>query len=106
MKNTITTLSLIMTLGLLSAPGTSIAKESKFEHAISEAKGLRCGSKTFTAKEAEMKEQHFNKLRSKSPMDTQSMAAGSITIDVYMHVITDTNNNGVGDHMHINVDGD
>ena len=106
MKNTITTLSLIMTLGLLSAPGTSIAKESKFEHAISEAKGLRCGSKTFTAKEAEMKEQHFNKLRSKSPMDTQSMAAGSITIDVYMHVITDTNNNGALSQNTINAQMD
>ena len=102
MKKTITSLSLVMALGLLAAPVTSMAKEIQFDHAISEAKGLRCGSKTFTAKEAEMKENQFQRLRAKNPIDTQSMAAGSITIDVYMHIITDTNNNGAVSQSTIN----
>lgn len=54
-----------------------------------------CGTKHPSDNEAMMKEKHFQDLRikaSRSASDLRSIA--SVSVDVYMHIVTDSNNNG------------
>ena len=104
-------------LGLLSISSTGhTASEKAFENANSNAKFLRCGTEHPSAKEAELREQHFRTLRNGKGKpggggdggggDYQPRPIGSVTIDVYMHVITDSNNNGALSANEINAQMD
>lgn len=88
----------ILGLGLVismsvSANGHSHANSQSNKPNINK---LQCGTKHPTAAEAELKEQYFKQLRGKRSAETpdQLRAAGSVTVDVYFHVITDTSGNG------------
>lgn len=101
MKNKMKLLPLAVAMGLLAAPSMTMAKADKaWENANPNASFKRCGTKHPSLKELELKEQHFKNLRGKpgSGGDTGgdhiTRPNGSVTIDVYMHVITDSNNNG------------
>jgi len=81
---------------LLVFPMTSNSQnQNAFEHANENAAFLRCGTKTPTENEAALKERHFNNLRGKPNKPGGSSyvprAVGSITVSVYMHVITSSN---------------
>jgi len=97
--------SLAVALGLLAIPTPSNATNHKaFEHANNNASFLRCGTKHPTAKEAELKERHFNSQRGKPSKpgggggdggsSYTPRSVGSVVVDVYMHVITDSSGNG------------
>ena len=96
---------------LLSVPAFA-QSENGFSHANGNAKFLRCGTRQPTELEALMVEEHILKMRGKFKSnqkkpdkpgkpgdggggggDTPS-PNGSVTIDVYFHVITDTAGNG------------
>ena len=99
MNNKIKLLPVAVALGLLAAPSISFAKSEKaWENANPNASFKYCGTKHPTAKEAEMKEAHFRNLRGKPPKGDDGghtpRPNGSVTVDVYMHVITDTSGNG------------
>ncbi|GAB2999179.1 zinc metalloprotease [Psychrosphaera aestuarii] len=100
-----------VTLGLAAVTTSQLhaasANEVAFSHANENASFLRCGTKHPSLKEAELKEKHFKNLRSNAAgkgkpgsgggdggSADQPRAAGSVVIDVYFHVITDSNGNG------------
>lgn len=94
---------LAVTIGLMSLPMTSSAvNENAYKHANPNAKFLRCGTEHPSAQEAELRENHFRNLRggrgkpggSDGGTTYEARSVGSVTIDVYMHVITDTSENG------------
>jgi len=94
---------LAVTIGLMSLPMTSSAvNEKAYENANSNAKFLRCGTEHPSPQEAELRENHFRNLRGGRGKPVgggggsgyEARGVGSVTIDVYMHVITDTSNNG------------
>lgn len=87
---------IIIAISLFSLPLTVNAEnQNAWDHANSNASALRCGTKTPTADEAQLKERHFQATRSKLDITTlAARPAGSVQIDVYMHVITDNNGNG------------
>jgi len=105
-----------MALGLATLSSTTIqaANEKAYDHANENASFLRCGTKHPSQKEAELKEQHFQHLRANAAgkgkpggggdggTGDQPRAAGSVVIDVYFHVITDTNGNGALSSSDIN----
>ncbi|WP_228290870.1 zinc metalloprotease [Shewanella cyperi] len=96
MKITLKTSTLMLALGLTAAPLSGMANnDAAFDHANPNASFLRCGTKHPSAEESALKEKHFQTLRARSG-DTgmQQRANGSVTINVYMHVITDSQNNG------------
>lgn len=71
--------------------------ENAFSHASPNANFLRCGTKTPTQAEAELKERHFDSMKGKpgGGGGYTPRPAGSVVVDVYMHVITDSSNNGL-----------
>ncbi len=92
-----------LSLLALSSTGVQAANEVAFSHANENASFLRCGTKHPSLKEAQMKESHFKTMRGNSAKGKpgggsgggdQPRAAGSVTVDVYFHVITDTSGNG------------
>jgi hypothetical protein len=88
------TSTLLLSLSLTAIPMTSQAtNDAAFDNANPNASFLRCGTKHPSAAEAEMKEKHFQGLRAKAG-DVQHRSVGSVTVDVYMHVITDSQNRG------------
>lgn len=101
-------LVLALALATLTIPLTGYTQSEKtFEHEnnnVNKNANLRhCGTKTPTATEAEMKERHFKSSKSKLGITAfQARAIGSVQIDVYMHVVTDTNNNGMLSNSDIN----
>ncbi|WDE00317.1 zinc metalloprotease [Thalassomonas actiniarum] len=97
MKFTANKTALILAFSALTLPTTGYSQNSNaFEHGNANASFLRCGTKTPSATEASMKERHFNELKGKPGGNTfEPRPAGSVQVDVYMHVITDTNNNGM-----------
>lgn len=97
---------LAVTIGLLSLPMTMTshaASENAHQHANPNAKFLRCGTEHPSAKEADLREQYFRNLRGGKGKpgggggggtSYDPRGVGSVTIDVYMHVITDSSGNG------------
>ncbi|MEW5249080.1 zinc metalloprotease [Microbulbifer discodermiae] len=84
---------------LLASPMIADAQSDKaFENANSNANFLRCGTKHPTTEEAALKERHLSNLRGKPGSGGDSgytpRPAGSVSVDVHFHVITDTSNNG------------
>jgi len=98
MKTLIKATSLVVAIALSSAVSTTHAANHKaFEHANSKSKLLRCGTKTPSLKEAELKERHFDTVKRGKPGGGSGYTprpAGSVTVDVYVHIIT--NNSGDG----------
>lgn len=94
------TSTLVLALGLASVSMTGSAKnDNALEHANSNASFLRCGTKHPTAQEAELREKHFQTLRMAKGKpgggtSYQPRPNGSVVVDVYMHVITDSSGNG------------
>jgi len=94
-------LALTVAMGALTvSAGAIAANEVSFEHANSNAAFLRCGTPTPSEKQLEMREQHFKAMKAANEKlagttaSSQARANGSVTIDVYFHVITDSNGNG------------
>ncbi|MGS2719610.1 zinc metalloprotease [Paraglaciecola aestuariivivens] len=99
MKLTLKKMYLPLAIALASVPvASNAANEHAYENANPNAKFLRCGTEHPSARQAELREQHFKNMRGKpgsgGGSSYEPRANGSVTIDVYMHVITDTNNNG------------
>ncbi|MBT1443976.1 zinc metalloprotease [Shewanella sp. JM162201] len=93
------TSTLILALGLTSIPMVGSAQnDNALENANGNAAFLRCGTKHPTAQEAELTEKHFQTLRMAkgggSGSGYQARANGSVVVDVYLHVITDSTGNG------------
>lgn len=84
----------------LTTPMAVDAQSNKaFENANHNANFLRCGTKHPTTEEAAMKELHLSNLRGKPGGGDGGSGyiprpAGSVSVDVYFHVITDSSNNG------------
>ncbi|MCW8092841.1 zinc metalloprotease [Alteromonas sp. ASW11-130] len=88
-------------VGVIVMPNTANAvNEKALENANANAKILRCATPHPSAKEALLREEHFKSLRMSKKgkpgggNEYQPRPNGSVTIDVYMHVITDTNGSG------------
>ncbi len=97
-----------LALGLFALSTHAIAEnEVAIGHANSNASFLRCGTPTPSEKQMELRELHFEKMKSnaaKASGDTPgyARAIGSVTIDVYFHVITDTKGTGALTDTQIN----
>ncbi len=95
----------LATAGVQANNGKAENSQS-WDKANENAKFLRCGTPHPTAEEARMKENHFHALRGGSTQKgkpgsgggggagDQPRAVGSVTINVYFHVITDSSGNG------------
>ena len=91
--------AIVFAAGALLLPlQASSQAQHAFDHANSNAAFLRCGTKTPSATEAALKEQHFNSLRGKPGSGSGGAytprPVGSVAVDVYFHVITDTSGRG------------
>ncbi|QTH63279.1 zinc metalloprotease [Psychrosphaera ytuae] len=104
-------LSLAASVLALSSNPSFAANEKAYEKANHNSKLLRCGTPHPSAREAELKEAHFKQLRTAKRGkpgggdgggSDQPRAAGSVVIDVYFHVITDTSGNGALSSQDIN----
>ncbi|MCV2883719.1 zinc metalloprotease [Aestuariibacter sp. AA17] len=95
----------ICTMALLFSTS---ALSNDHQHKLTDLKNSRdrvCGTEHPSPAEAALKEQHFDTLRIKSgkSADFQTMrAAGSVTVDVYFHVITDNSGTGMLSNGDIN----
>ncbi len=97
-------LPMAASLFALTMTPAQAGKEKAFENANANSKLLRCGTPHPSAREAELKEAHFKHLRTAKKGKPgggggggggdQPRAPGTVQIDVYFHVITDTNGNG------------
>lgn len=69
-----------------------------FDHANPNSSFLRCGTRTPTEQEARMIEEYVQRMRGRSGGSNDggeaARAAGSVTFDVWFHVIRDDNGNG------------
>lgn len=97
--NLSTSIKAALSLCLLISPAIGFAEsDSSIERANDNAKFKRCGTNHPSIQEAALKEQHFTALRGQSRSISGGghtlRPAGSVTIDVYFHVITDNANNG------------
>lgn len=100
-KITLALSALALSAGVFAANGVS------FEHANGNASFLRCGTPTPNEKQLELREQHFKAMKdsaAKAGTSTGDVARanGSVTVDVYFHVITDTKGNGNLSNTQIN----
>ena len=88
--------TLALALSVLTIHSTGFAQsEQALTHANKNAKFLRCATKTPSLAETELMHQHLNNLRGKPGGGGYTPRPnGSVVVDVYMHVITDSNNNG------------
>ncbi len=89
--------SIALALGMATLPMTADAQnENAFEHANHNAKFLRCGTKTPSSAETELMQKHLINQRGKpgGGGGYTPRPNGSVVVNVYMHVITDSNNNG------------
>jgi Pregnancy-associated plasma protein-A len=84
--------SLALAFSLLALPAIGDAQYNTVDDSDSNESYFRCGTIHPTANEATMIEKHFETLKGKLALEPR--AANAATVDVYMHVITDTNNNG------------
>ncbi|MBY6211301.1 zinc metalloprotease [Microbulbifer agarilyticus] len=101
MKKTALSVSIktVLSLCLLASPGIALAQsESAMHNANNNAKFKRCGTKHPSIQEAALKEQHFTAMRGKPGSGDGGgytpRPAGSVSVDVHFHVITDSSNNG------------
>ncbi|MCO1336608.1 zinc metalloprotease [Microbulbifer sp. OS29] len=108
MRKTAFTISIktALSLCLLASPAVGLAQSvSSIENASSNTQLKRCGTNHPSIKEAVLKEQHFSTLRGSSDINSESHTlrpVGSVSIDVYFHVITDNSNNGALSNSEIN----
>jgi hypothetical protein len=88
--------TVFLALSLVAIPLTGNAQnEQAFENANPNAKFLRCGTKTPSNAETELMQRHLKNQRGKPGGGNYTPRPnGSVVVDVYMHVITDSNNNG------------
>ncbi|MEW5248231.1 zinc metalloprotease [Microbulbifer discodermiae] len=93
---------------VLATPmAASAQSDSAFGHASDNANFLRCGTKHPTDKEAALREEHLKNMRVRASDSDASAAyaersAGSVSVDVHFHVITDSSNNGAVSNSVIN----
>lgn len=89
--------SVALALGCLALPLSGYTQDQHAYHnASSNANFLRCGTKNPTKVEAELKERHFQSQKGKPGGNEYTPRPnGSVVVDVYMHVITDSRNNGL-----------
>ncbi|MDP5210221.1 hypothetical protein [Microbulbifer sp. 2205BS26-8] len=92
----------------LTTPLAVDAQSSEaFDNTNHNANFLRCGTKHPSSEEAMMKERHLSNLRGKPGGGDGGSGyiprpAGSVSVDVYFHVITDNSNNGAVSNGDIN----
>ncbi|WP_444919795.1 zinc metalloprotease [Microbulbifer sp. CnH-101-G] len=88
----------VLSLCLLTSSAIGLAENiSDIERSNGKAKYKHCGTQHPSIQEAALKEQHFTALRQKSAVADGGHTLrpnGSVSIDVYFHVITDSSNNG------------
>ncbi|MFC6438923.1 zinc metalloprotease [Bowmanella sp. JS7-9] len=95
------TLSLLLAGGSLATNAVAV-NEHAIAHANDNAKFLRCGTPTPSAKQAELRETYFRQLQGNQKGKpgggngggNQPRPDGSVVVDVYFHVITDSSGNG------------
>ncbi|GAB2878939.1 zinc metalloprotease [Microbulbifer echini] len=105
MRKAARSISIKATLSLCLLTSSAIGVAQSIIDTENTAKFKHCGTKHPTIQEAALKEQHFTSLRSKSASidgGHRLRPAGSVTVDVYFHVITDTSNNGALSNSEIN----
>jgi hypothetical protein len=99
---------LVIALGALLAVPTAVSAAGKAgAHANANAKFLRCGTREPSALEKELREEHFLKTLSSykgKPGGGTPPPAPTypVTVNVYVHIITDANGNGAPTNSEIN----
>ncbi|WP_444896311.1 zinc metalloprotease [Microbulbifer sp. SSSA005] len=112
MRKTVSNISIKTALSLCMLASSTIGfaqSVSSVEAANNSVELKRCGTDHPSIQEAALKEQHFSTLRGIS--SDRSVAhtlrpAGSVEVDVYFHVITDSANNGALSNSEINTQMD
>ncbi|MCL1039156.1 zinc metalloprotease [Shewanella submarina] len=99
MKNVLAVSGMVLSLGLVSIPAETQANNGRgAENANPNASFLRCGTKHPNKLEADLIEKHFKTLKAGKGKPGgggfEPRPNGSVVVDVYMHVITDTAGNG------------
>lgn len=79
----------ILTLVALASLGTAVAQsDNGYDHANGNASFLRCGTRQVTDQEADLLDKHTASLRNSTTASASAQrAAGSVTVNVYVHVI-------------------
>ncbi|MGI2261052.1 zinc metalloprotease [Shewanella sp. GXUN23E] len=101
MKNLFTVSAIVTAFGLLAVAQPTLANNGQgADHANPNARFLRCGTRNPTSQEADLIERHFQTMKAAKGKPGgggggyQPRPNGSVVVDVYMHVITDTSGNG------------
>lgn len=100
--------TLALALGAITLSSVAIAENDiAIGHANGNASFLRCGTPTPNEKQMELREQHFESMKAsaaKAGADNSGVAraVGSVTVDVYFHVITDSKGTGALTSTQIN----
>lgn len=101
----------VVALGLsLMSLSLFAQSDSAFDHANSNASFLRCGTREVSEQEADLLERHTNSLRGGSPAGGMTTSAtgsasrlpGSVTVNVYAHVIRSSAGAGAPTSTQIN----
>jgi hypothetical protein len=93
-----------LALVALTALGTAYAQsDNSYDHANPNASFLRCGTRQVSDEEARLMDQHTKSLQSGSTTASSSArAAGSVTFNVYVHVIRNAAGQGAPSSTQIN----